>query len=104
MSERLRPLCEGLGPSFDGLERRARATITLAARVRAALQGPEKDHVISAVYRGDTLVVLVDSAVWCPQIHYAQQRLLERLRTENEKHVTKLKVKVARPTPAPSER
>jgi hypothetical protein len=97
MSDRFKPMSETLGPLFAQLERRVQATVDLAAKVRAALHGPEKDHVISASYRGDTLVVLADSAAWCPQIRYAQQQLLEQLRAQGETHITKLKVKVGRP-------
>jgi hypothetical protein len=52
--------------------------------------------VLSASYRGDTLVVLADSAAWCPQIRYAQALLLELVRSSGENKVTKLKVRVGR--------
>lgn len=96
MSEHFKPLSAGLGPLFSDLERRVQATIDLTARVRAALPGPEKEHVVSASYRGDTLVVLADSAVWCPHIRYAHQHLLEQLRAAGETQFTKLRVKVGR--------
>jgi hypothetical protein len=97
MSDRLKPMSEALGPLFADLERRVQANVDLTAKVRAALAGPEKDHVISASYRDDTLVVLVDSAAWCPQIRYAQRELLGQLRNAGETQVSKLKVKVGRP-------
>lgn len=97
MSDRLKPLSDGLGPLFADLERRVQASVDLTARVREALSGPEKDHVVSASCRGETLVVLADSAAWCPHIRYAQQQLLEHLRAAGETHFTKLKVKVGRP-------
>ena len=56
----MKPLTAGLSPRFANLERRAQATIELAERVRAALPAPEKDHVTSASYRSETLVVLAD--------------------------------------------
>jgi hypothetical protein len=96
MSERFKPISAGLGPIFADLERRVQATIDLAARVRAALPGPEKEHVVSASYRGDTLVVLADSAAWCPQIRYAQQQILTQLHAAGETQFTKVKVKVGR--------
>jgi Protein of unknown function (DUF721). len=89
-------MSETLGPLFTQLERRVQATVDLTAKVKAALPGPEKDHVISASYREDTLVVLADSAAWCPHIRYAQQELLSRLREAGETQFTKLKVKVGR--------
>lgn len=94
MSERLKPLSAGLGPLFANLERRAQATVDLATRVRSVLAGPEKDHVLSASYRDDTLVVITDSAVWASHIRYAQQELLERLRDAGETQFTKIRVKV----------
>jgi hypothetical protein len=96
MSDRLKPMSETLGPLFADLERRVQANVDLTAKVRAALPGPEKDHVISASYRDDTLVVLADSAAWCPQIRYAQSQLLAQLRKAGETQFTKLRVKVGR--------
>lgn len=96
MSERFKPVGDALGPLFADLERRVQAHLELAERLRAALPAPEKDHVVSASCRGDTLVVLADSAAWCPQIRYAQERLLEVARGAGETKVTKFKVRVGR--------
>jgi hypothetical protein len=100
MSERFKPLSETIGPRFAQLEQRVTAHAELTERVRAALSGPEKDHVVSATCRGDTLVVLADSAAWCPQIRYAQARLLDLLVSDEprpgETPVTKVKVRVGR--------
>jgi hypothetical protein len=96
MTDRFKPLGETVGPLFAQLEQRVAAHVELTERVRAALAGPEKDHVVSASCRGDTLVVLADSAAWCPQIRYAQAQLLELLSSSGEKKVTKLKVRVGR--------
>lgn len=96
MSERLKPIAAGLGPLFADLERRAQATVDLATRVRTALSGPEKDHVLSASYRDDTLVVIADSAAWASHIRYAQHELLERLRSAGETQFTKIRVKIGR--------
>lgn len=94
MSERLKPISAGMGPLFADLERRAQASVDLAARVRSVLSGPEKDHVLSASYRDDTLVVVTDSAAWASHIRYAQQELLEQLRGAGETQFTKIRVKV----------
>ncbi|HWK49562.1 MAG TPA: DciA family protein [Steroidobacter sp.] len=100
MTERFKPLSETVGPLFAQLEQRVAAHVELTERIRAALAGPEKDHVVSASCRGDTLVVLADSAAWCPQIRYAQAQLLEVLNAspanEGERQVTKVKVRVGR--------
>lgn len=96
MSDRLKPLSDGLGPLFADLERRAQATIDLADQVRAALSGPEKEHVLSATYKEETLTVLADSAAWATHIRYAQQDLLAKLCAAGETRFTKLKVKVGR--------
>jgi hypothetical protein len=107
MSERFKPLSETVGPLFAQLEQRVQARIELAERIRAALAGPEKDHVVSASCREDTLIVLADSAAWCPQIRYAQAQLLELINSSaaraGEKQVTKLKVRVGRRAAARSE-
>jgi hypothetical protein len=97
MPDRLKPLAEGLGPLFADLERRALATIDLAERVRGALPGPEKDHVVSATYKDQTLTVLADCAAWATHIRYAQKLLLDQLHASGETRFTKLKVKVGRP-------
>lgn len=96
MSERFKALTDGLGPLFAELEQRVQAHAELAEKIRGALTGPEKDHVVSASCRNDTLTVLADSAAWCPQIRYAQARLLELVRSSGETRVTKMKVRVGR--------
>ena len=99
MSDHLKPLGAGLGPLFESLERRSQAVLDLTARVQAALTGPEKNHVISASCRGETLIVTTDSAAWCPYIRYAQDTLLARLHEAGETQFTKIKVKVGRKSP-----
>jgi hypothetical protein len=81
---------------FADLERRLQTNLDLLAKVRAALTGPEKDHVISATCRADTLVIVADAAVWCPRIRYAQDDLLAKLHATGETQFTKVKVKVGR--------
>jgi hypothetical protein len=98
MSDRFKHVTENLGALFTDLERRVQSTVDLAAQVRTALQGPEKDHVVSVTCRDETLVVLADSAAWCPRIRYAQQHLLDALHAAGETRFTKLKVKVGRRT------
>ena len=96
MSDRFKQVAENLGGLFSDLERRVQTTLDLTAQVRTALQGAEKDHVVSVSCRDDTLVVMADSAAWCPRIRYAQQRVLDALRASGETRFTKLKVKVGR--------
>ena len=95
----MKPIAAGLGGLFAQLEQRAKASLDLTAKVREALTGPEKDHVLSAGYREDTLVISVDSAAWASHIHYVQHELLERLRAAGETQVTKIRVKVGAGTP-----
>jgi hypothetical protein len=96
MSDRFKHVADSLGPMFADLERRLQTTIDLTARVRTALQGPEKDHVVSVSCRDETLVILADSAAWCPRIRYAQHQLLDALHAAGETRFTKLKVRVGR--------
>jgi hypothetical protein len=95
----MKPIAQGLGPLLTDLERRAKANLALADKVRQALTGPEKDHVVSAVYSEDTLVVSVDSAAWASHIHYVQRELLQRLHASGETQFTKIRVKVGQGTP-----
>jgi hypothetical protein len=96
MTKGLTSLADILKGGLKGLEERAHATERLADRVRAALQGPEKEHVTGASDRGGTLIVLMDSAAWCAQVRYAQQTLLDALNRGSETQFTKLKVRVGR--------
>jgi hypothetical protein len=96
MSDRFKPLSAGLGPLIANLERRAKATNDLTARVRAALPSPEKEHFLSASYREETLVLSMDSAAWCSRIRYEQKTLIETLHAAGETRVTKIKVRVGR--------
>jgi hypothetical protein len=92
----MKPLLSDLGARFADLQRRAQETVDLAARVRAALTGPEKEHVVAANSRGETLVVVADSAAWGSHIRYAQQELLAALAAAGETQFTKLRVRVGR--------
>lgn len=99
MSDSMKPLTEGLGSLFADLERRARASIALTTQVRRALPDEEKEHVLSAAYRDDTLLVSVDSAAWAARLHYVQQELLEKLHAAGETRFTKIRIKVGPGTP-----
>jgi len=90
----MKPITEGLGGVFADLERRARQSIELTDKVRAALDGPEKNHVLSATYRDDTLLISVDSAAWASHVHYVQEQLTERLRAAGESQFARIKVRV----------
>ena len=96
MSDRFKHVAADLGPLFTNLEQRVQSALDLTERVRTALQGAEKHHVVSVSCRDDTLVVLVDSAAWCPRVRYSQHQVLEALRASGETRFTKLKVKVGR--------
>ena len=96
MSDRFKHVAEDLGRLLSNLERRLQSTVDLTVQVRTALQGAEKDHIVSVTCRDDTLVVLADSAAWCPRIRYAQQQVLDALHANGETRFTKLKVKVGR--------
>jgi len=101
MADELRQLTDALGPSFATLEARTRMMMELTAQVRTVLSGDEKDHVISASYRGSTLVVIADSAAWSTHIRYAQEQLLEHVRGPSEMRFDKLRVRVGRPASGP---
>lgn len=94
MSEGFKPLAASLGAGIEALERRAKAALDLAGRVRDALPAPDKDHVISASYADETLIVTVDSAAWCSRLRFLEQTVIERLRAAGETQVAKLKFRV----------
>ena len=98
MSERMKPIGAALAPLFADLKRRSDAVSELTVRVRQALEGPEKDHVLSASYKDGTLCVEADSAAWSAHIRYAQETLLKRLNADasSETQFTKLKVRVGK--------
>ena len=93
----MKPISTGLGPLLAQLERRARETLDLTDRVRAALDGEEQAHIISASYRAETLVIVADSAAWGSRIHYLQEALTQRLRAQGETQFTKVQVRVGKP-------
>jgi hypothetical protein len=79
------------------LENQAKAALGLLNQVRKALPEPEKNHVLSASYQDDTLIVTSDSAAWCSHLRYRENFLREQLAALGEKPFTVLKVRVGRP-------
>jgi hypothetical protein len=96
-SASLIPLSAGLGPQIAALENQAKAALGLLNQVRKALPEPEKNHVLSASYQDDTLIVTTDSAAWCTHLRYRETSLREQLVALGEKPFTVLKVRVGRP-------
>jgi hypothetical protein len=97
MSDGLRSLADIIGRGLADLEQRSDEATRLASRVRAALQGDARDHVISASRQGDALIVLMDSAAWCPQVRYQQEQLKATLAAAGESQIAKVKVRVGAP-------
>lgn len=96
MTDPLKPLFSGLGGTLERLARKAAATSVLADTVRESLPESLRSHVVSAVRRGDDLVIGVDSAAWSARVRYAGTQLLERLEARGEAVKGKLRVKVGR--------
>jgi hypothetical protein len=96
MVDPLKPLFSGFGGSLERLARKAAATSALADQVRESLPENLRGHVVSAVRRGDDLVIGVDSAAWSARVRYAGAQLLERLEARGEAVKGKLRVKVGR--------
>jgi hypothetical protein len=82
------------GGALAKLERRANAVLSLTAKVRQTLSGPERTHVLAAAYHEDTLVITTDSAAWTAQIRFAQDELRNKLVTAGEQPFVQLKVRV----------
>lgn len=91
---------QSLGFSLPGkvadLEKRAKAALSLTEQVRASLPEEQRSHLLSASYRDETLSVTMDSAAWCPQVRYAAESLLDRLKANGGPDFAKLKVRVGR--------
>ena len=96
MNDPLKPLFAGLTPALEQLARKAAATQGLTALVRQSLAEPLRPHVVSAVRRGDDLVVIVDSAAWSARVRYAGPGLREQLATAGEAVAGKVRVRVGR--------
>jgi hypothetical protein len=96
MADRLKPLFSGLDLGLEKLAQKAAATVGLTASVQAALPEIVRPHVVSAVRRGDDLVVIVDSAAWSARVRYAAATLKERLQAAGETVAGKVRVRVGR--------
>lgn len=94
MSSSFKPFMSDEVGTLASLERRAHAVMTLTAKVRRLLQGPESRHVLAAAYHDDTLVITTDSAAWTAQIRFAQDELRRQLAAAGEKTFIHLKVRV----------
>lgn len=92
----MKSLGSALGGLLADLERRAQETLDLTTRVRQALDGAEKDHVVSATYRDGDLIITTDSAAWGSRIRYMQEGIAEKLRAQGETQFTKVRVRVGR--------
>jgi len=82
------------GNDLSKLVARAQEAGELDARVRALLPDELALHVTGAVYRDDTVVVLVDSAAWACRIRFHAPELAERLAPRFDGAVARVQVKV----------
>jgi len=96
MKNPLQPFLIDSAGALANLERRASEVLTLTAKVKQALDEPQRNHVIAAVYHDDTLVVTTDSAAWTAQIRFAIDDLRRHLVDSGEKTFVNLKVRVGR--------
>lgn len=94
MSDRLKPLFSGLGGAFEQLARKAAMATSLTAAVQQSLPDLVRPHVVSAVRRGEDLVVIVDSAAWSARVRYAGPHLRRQLQALGEPVTGKVRVKV----------
>jgi hypothetical protein len=78
------------------LEQKAKHIQSLTDKVRNAIRGPEREHVLAAAYHQDTLVITTDSAAWSAQIRFAQDDLRQALVAQGEKVFVHLKVRVGK--------
>jgi hypothetical protein len=100
MSDSLKPLSDCLGARITELESRALAVDALTAQVRSALPRDLSPHVITAVVRETTLVIVADSSAWCAQIRYAEEQLRRHLDANGGPVFARLRVRVGQ-SPSP---
>lgn len=94
MSSSFKSFLSEPGDLLATLERRATEVLSLTGKVRQALNGPEREHVLAAVYHEQMLVITVDSAAWAAQIRFAQDELRKQLSERGEPVFVSLKVRV----------
>jgi hypothetical protein len=100
MSEPLKPLFADLGGGLLKLTRSAADAAEFGAIVRESLPEALRVHVVTAVRRGDDLVVIVDSAAWAARVRYSGPRLQQQLLARGEAVTGKVRVRVGRPAVA----
>lgn len=76
------------------LDRAARLA-AISSDLAAVLPSPMRQHVGLANIRGETVVMVADSAAWATQLRYMQHAVLERLREHHRLAVHRLTVKIA---------
>lgn len=94
MTNPLKPILAGLGPKLAQFEQQAQERLQLRDQVRAALPAPEKDHVLSAAYDKDTLIITADSSVWSARLRYCEAELRTQFARMRGKEFAKLRVRV----------
>jgi len=94
MTNTFKPLISDESGILSNLEQRAKKVMNLTTKVRNALTGPERHHVLAAAYHEDTLIITTDSAAWTAQIRFAQDDLRKHLSGLGEKTFIHLKVRV----------
>ena len=94
MTSTFKPFLTDESGALAQLEQRAKQVMNLTTKVRNALAGPERQHVLAAAYHENTLVVTTDSAAWTAQIRFAQDELRKHLSAAGEKTFIHLKVRV----------
>jgi hypothetical protein len=78
------------------LEQKAKRIQSLTDKVRSAIPGAEREHVLAAAFHDDTLVITTDSAAWSTRIRFAQDELRASLNAQGEKTFVHLKVRVGK--------
>lgn len=94
MSSSFKSFLSEPGDLLAKLEQRANEVLSLTGKVRKALTGPEREHVVAAVYHDNVLVITVDSAAWAAQVRFSQDDLRQQLVAQGEPVFVTLKVRV----------
>jgi hypothetical protein len=92
----LQPLASLISQRLESLELEAKAALAVVDQIRQLLPEPEKNHLVSASYQEENLLIRATTPEWCTRIRFHESALREALMAKGAKPFTKLKVRVGR--------
>lgn len=96
----LKSLLRSRGKLSGELAERSAQFDQLGRLVREALPAPLAEQCLGAVIEQTTLVMLTSSGAWGSQLHFYQQPLLDAVRKQTGKPLTRVRIRVIPAPPA----